>query len=157
MTTFFLHGLDSSAQGTKGRYFSWNFPQVTCADFFGNLAERVDQLTELTSDQAELTLIGSSFGGLMATVFAIANPKRVKRLILLAPALNFAGFTPPQAMLDTPTLLVIGTGDLVTPPELVLPQARKTFVQLTEQLVEDDHMLHNTFQLLPWHDLIIAP
>ena len=37
-TTYFLHGLDSSGSGTKGRFFALNFPHVVCPDFAGPLA-----------------------------------------------------------------------------------------------------------------------
>lgn len=46
------------------------------------------QLTDLLTDQGlgqDLTLIGYSMGGAIATSFAGAHPERVKRLILLAP------------------------------------------------------------------------
>jgi len=154
MTTFFLHGLDSSSRGTKGRYFTENFPEVICPDFSGTLDERVEQFTTLCAQHNDLLLVGSSFGGLMATVFAITHPGRVQRLILLAPALNFGGYTPPETMLVIPTLLVIGKNDVVTPPDQVLPLARNTFARLEEQLANDDHMLHDTFQSLPWPELI---
>jgi len=154
MTTFFLHGLDSSGRGTKGSYFSENFPRVVCPNFSGDLGERLNQFTTLSAKYQDLILIGSSFGGLMATCFAIEHPERVQQLILLAPALNFCDYTPPQAKLKVPTLLVIGKQDVVTPPELVLPLARKTFACLKEQLVEDDHLLHDTFSALPWQELL---
>lgn len=154
MTTFFLHGLDSSGRGTKGSYFSNNFPQVVCPDFTGDLQERVSQFQTLSAEHQDLILIGSSFGGLMATCFAVAHPRRVEQLILLAPALNYGAFTPPQTMLHVPTLLVIGKQDIVTPPELVLPLARQTFANLTEQLTEDDHLLRETFYALPWQELL---
>lgn len=157
MTTYFLHGLDSSGRGTKGTFFLRTFPQVRCPDFSGDLATRLTQLQHLCADQRQLTLIGSSFGGLMATCFAIDRPEQVARLILLAPALNFAEYVPPETAIEIPTLLVVGRRDVVTPPDPVLPLARKTFACLEEQLVDDDHMLHDTFRRLPWHELIPTP
>lgn len=154
MTTYFLHGLDSSGQGTKGTYFSSNFPHIHCPDFTGELHDRLSQFSALSKETSQLTLIGSSFGGLMATCFAIEHPERIKQLILLAPALNFSGFTPPAQPIGVPTLLVIGNRDDVTPPDPVLPLARSTFSQLEERLVDDDHMLHTTFHKLPWQELL---
>jgi pimeloyl-ACP methyl ester carboxylesterase len=112
----------------------------------------LNQLTVLCTGRAELNLIGSSFGGLMATCYAIGNRKSVRQLTLLAPALNFAEYTPPPRMLNIPTLLVIGRYDTVTPPDLVLPMAEKTFSDLEVMVVDDDHMLHNTFRTLPWRE-----
>jgi pimeloyl-ACP methyl ester carboxylesterase len=128
---------------------------MKCPDFAGDLQERLDRLTTLAAEHRDLILIGSSFGGLMATCFATTYPARVKRLILLAPALNFGDFTPPSPALNVPTLLVIGREDVVTPPDLVLPLARTTFANLTEQLVADDHLLHHTFYALPWQELLL--
>jgi len=156
MTTFFLHGLDSSGRGTKGKYFARHFPEVACPDFSGGLEERLDQFAAVCDGHDRLTLIGSSFGGLMATCFAIRRPERVQRLILLAPALNFAGYAVPEKKIETPTLVVIGRHDTVTPPEQVLPMARRTFAVLEEILADDDHMLHSTFQALNWRELLAA-
>lgn len=153
MTTFFLHGLDSSGQGTKGRYFAEHFPQVRCPDFSGTLDDRVAQLSALCRQERELTFIGSSFGGLMATVYACAHPEQVKQLVLLAPALNFE-YTPPARPIEVPTLLVIGDKDDVCPPDLVIPAAEKTFSQLAVEVVDDDHMLHGTFRQMDWRKYI---
>jgi pimeloyl-ACP methyl ester carboxylesterase len=49
----------------------------------------VDQLTELLDDQEltdDLTLIGFSMGGAIATAFAAKNPHRMKQLVLIASA-----------------------------------------------------------------------
>jgi len=49
----------------------------------------LQQLNDLIADQgldADLTLMGYSMGGAIATAFAAAHPERMKRLILLAPA-----------------------------------------------------------------------
>lgn len=154
MTTLFLHGLESSGKGTKGTFLAKHFPDILCPDFFGDLQERLAQLEVLCEGKDDLVLIGSSFGGLMATCFAIAHPLRVKQLVLMAPALNFEGFAPPANMLDIPTLLVIGEKDTVTPAELVLPKAEKTFNNLEVVLADDDHMLHGTFMDLDWPSII---
>lgn len=153
-TPLFLHGLDSSGKGTKGTYLSERFPDILCPDFSGTLEQRLDQLDNICGDLADLVLIGSSYGGLMATRFAIANPTRVKRIVLLAPALNYENYAPPKEQLKIPALLVIGEEDTVCPPELVLPPAEHTFAELEVILADDDHLLHNTFRDLDWKSLI---
>ncbi len=152
---FFLHGLDSSGQGNKGRFFAEHFPHLHCPNFAGTLADRLHHLTELCQGLSNLILIGSSFGGLMATCYASDFPAHVARLILLAPALNYWEFCPPSEKLQVPTLLVIGRNDTVTPPTQVLPLARQTFVNLEVHEEEDDHMLHKTFVTMAWHELLI--
>jgi len=153
MTTYFLHGLDSSGRGTKGSWLSRHFPQVLCPDFSGDLEQRLTQLHTLCGDESELVFIGSSFGGLKATCYAIRHPDQVRRLILLAPALNFE-FTPPREKIAAPTLLVIGRRDVVTPPNPVVSLARQSFSNLEIRLVEDDHLLHGTFAGLEWTELL---
>ncbi|WP_205747787.1 alpha/beta hydrolase [Desulforhopalus sp. IMCC35007] len=151
---YFLHGLESTGNGTKGRFFGENFPQIVRPDFTGPLTARLQSLTELCGNEDALTFIGSSYGGLMACCFAKANAKRVERLILLAPALNFEGYTPPAIPMEIPTLLLIGRHDDVTPPHPVLDLARKSFSNLSVWTSDDDHMLHNTFDRLNWHELL---
>lgn len=153
-TTLFLHGLDSSSRGTKGRYFADHFPAVIRPDFQGDLNQRLLQLDAVCAGQSDLTLIGSSFGGLMATCFAINHAERIRRLILLAPALNFSDFKPPQKALVIPTLLVMGRNDTVCPPRLVEPLARATFSNITVRLGNDDHLLHTMFYELDWPGLL---
>jgi len=150
----FLHGLDSSGQGTKGQFFARHFPHMLRPDFSGSLDQRMTQLATLCSGSAHLTLIGSSLGGLMATLFAARHPDQFARLILLAPALNYGDYHPPRQPLTVPTTLVIGRDDTVTPPELVLPLARASFSNLEIEVADDDHLLHATFPALPWHRLL---
>jgi 8-oxo-dGTP pyrophosphatase MutT (NUDIX family) len=154
--TFFLHGLDSSSQGAKGRFFAEHFPHVHCPDFSGTLAERMLRLDELCRDLSPLIFIGSSFGGLMATCYAMQHPTSVARLILLSPALNFHEFQPPHDKLPVPTLLIIGSEDTVTPPVSVLPLARQTFADLEIEMKNDDHLLHGNFHSIAWHPLLMA-
>ncbi len=154
--TFFLHGLDSSGQGTKGRFFTEHFPHIHCPDFHGTLANRLAQLNDLCHGLTSLTFIGSSFGGLMATCYAIDFPEKVARLILLAPALNYGEYRPPQEKLLIPTLLAIGKNDTVTPPHLVIPLAQQTFSNIEIRLAEDDHMLHTSFPAMAWHEILMG-
>ncbi len=151
--TFFLHGLESSGNGTKGQYFTRHFPQIKCPDFTGDLNERLEVFERLTAGKNNLTLIGSSFGGLMAACFALKHPTRVKQLVLLAPALNYL-YTPPAEKLSIATLAVIGTHDVVTPPAITVPLAEKSFSNLELRLVDDDHLLHHTFQELEWEKIL---
>lgn len=155
-TTYFLHGLDSSGKGTKGQFFTKNFPQVVCPNFEGTLANRLLQLEAHSKNQQQLTLIGSSFGGLIATCYAIKHPGKITQLVLLAPALNFEGYQPPAELLQIPTLIIIGKHDTVTPPALVAPLAEATFTDLEIRIENDDHMLHSTFQHLDWQKILVG-
>ena len=153
-TALFLHGLDSSVQGTKAQWFRAHFPAVQMRNYDGDLGQRLLQLEQQTAGLDHLILVGSSFGGLMAACFATRFPERCQRLVLLAPALNFSEYRPPGHPLQMPALVVIGEHDTVCPPALVLPLARATFSQLTVRLEDDDHMLHRTFPTLDWQALL---
>lgn len=150
----FLHGLDSSVQGTKAQWFRRHFPGVRLQNYTGDLAERLAQLEAQVAGLERLVLVGSSFGGLMAACFALRSPHRCRRLVLLAPALNFTDFQPPAAPVSVPTLVVTGAHDTVCPPELILPLARASFADLEVRLEDDDHMLHRTFPSLDWPHLL---
>lgn len=152
--TYFLHGLDSSNRGTKGKYFTAHFPEMYSYNYSGSLTERNNLLKGQIVNQNNLTLIGSSFGGLMAACTAIDQPEKIRRLILLAPALNFEEFAAPREQCAVPTTIIIGRDDTVCPPDTVIPIAEATFNNLNIQLVDDDHMLHETFFAQDWSQLI---
>lgn len=151
---FFLHGLDSSGKGSKGRFFSTHFPYIQCPDFTGELDDRLHQLENLCGTRSDFCFIGSSFGGLMATIFAIKNPHRVANLFLLAPALNFPGYHPPRKKIDVRTFILIGEHDEVTPVDPVVNLAENSFSNLVVKIVNDDHFLHKTFQNQNWQKML---
>ena len=150
----FLHGLDSSGRGTKGTYFSTRYPDMLRPDFDGTLQQRLSQLHDLLADEQKFIVVGSSFGGLMGACMALDQPQRVHRLIMLAPALNFDEFQAPARKIETETVLVIGEHDEVTPPDIVVPAAESTFSDLQVSIVDDDHLLHQTFSSLDWDYLL---
>ena len=154
VSRIFLHGLDSSGSGTKGRFFSVRYPDMVRPDFHGTLQERLRQLYGLVEKATDLVVVGSSFGGLMAACLAIDQPEKTRRLVLLAPALNFTEYRVPKQPIETETVLIIGSGDEVTPPDIVVPAAQASFSHLTVNIVTDDHLLHNTYQNLDWDCLL---
>ncbi len=90
----------------------------------------------------------------MATCYALRHTDQVARLVLLAPALNFEAYRPPETALQIPTLLIIGKEDTVTPAETVVPLAKATFANLDIRLADDDHLLHKSFFHLNWQELL---
>ncbi len=151
----FIHGLDSSSRGSKGTYFRSHFPDMLVPDFDGPFAGRMVTLYQLLAGKSGLILVGSSFGGLMATVFAIENAAAVRRLILLAPALNFPEFTPYHGRKTVvPATIYLGRRDTVTPPGQVRPLAVETFASLLWHETDDDHLLRCTFPRIDWPGLL---
>jgi len=156
-TLVFIHGLESTAQGTKGQFFRKFCPQMIIEDYTGNFATRMRKLDGLLSGKNDLILVGSSYGGLMATQYAIDNENKVKKMILLAPALNLTEFKPPEhTKLHLPVIIYHGNNDDVVNPYIVKNIALKYFSNLEHHLVEDDHSLHKTFPALDWTNLLLT-
>ena len=155
MTRIFLHGLESSSKGAKATFLSDLYPDMLIPDFKGNLSARMGLLESILAGQENIILIGSSFGGLMATLYTMEKQETVDRLVLLAPALNFPEFLQYDLKsIKVPTRMIIGGDDNVTPIQEVLPLARKIFANLNYDEVDDTHMLAETFRKLDWQNLL---
>jgi len=151
----FIHGLESTAQGAKGQFFRQYFPQMIIEDYTGDFDTRMSKLNGLLAGIADLILVGSSYGGLMAAQYALENEDRVKKLILLAPALNLPELRPPaQTKLQMPVIIYHGTGDNVVDLYIVQTIAMKYFSNLEHNFVDDDHSLHKTFPLIDWKGIL---
>lgn len=154
----FIHGLDSSSRGTKGSYFRARYPEMRMGDYSGSLEERMAQLDEGLSGEEHWILVGSSYGGLMAALYACRHETRVRRLVLLAPALDHGDFTACFGKpLQIPVTLYHGRFDIVVPPEPTRRIAARLFGNLDDHLVEDDHDLHRIFPTLDWETLLELP
>lgn len=151
----FIHGLESSSQGTKGIFFRDRYPDMLIEDYFGSFKQRMAKLNALLSNIPEVILVGSSYGGLMATIYAFHNEQKVRKLILLAPALTRHEFQPYLGRtLHIPVFLYHGAKDDVVPPSPVKTIAESVFTHLHYQSVDDDHSLHKTFRLMDWDTLL---
>ncbi len=152
----FLHGYESSGSGFKGTFFKRIFPYILTPTFSGDLQARMEQLHPIIDEKGPWTIIGSSFGGLMATQYASSNPSNVKNLILLAPAL-IPPFYPIDLKLnpiEIPTLIIHGKNDSVIPVATIQDISPKLFQTFEFRVVDDDHMLHQTVSDLDWNSLI---
>ena len=151
----FIHGLESSGQGAKGVFFRERYSDMLVEDYDGSFTVRMEKLNRLLEDKKELILVGSSYGGLMAAVYAFEHPDQVKKMILLAPALMLSEFVPYQGKrLTLPVELYHGRQDDIVPPELIKEIAARAYDNLTYHGVDDDHSLHATFAVMPW-DLLL--
>jgi predicted esterase len=154
-TRVFIHGLESTSQGTKGVFFRTRYPDMILDDFTGPLESRMNKLTDLLSHKDSLILVGSSYGGLMAAMFAARFPERVRKMILLAPALILPEFEPYRShRLDMPVTLYHGMADDIISPAQVRIIAEECYRNLTYHLVDDDHTLMRVFTGIPWDDLL---
>ena len=152
-TRIFLHGLESSNQGTKSIYFREKFPDMIIPNFTGDLDTRMAGLDEILAGKSDLILVGSSFGGLMASLYAIKHGDIVRRLILLAPALQWiASNLDPFPKISIPVQIYHGENDDVVPLKMVEEIAKKIFQNLTFTVLDDDHFLHNSFSKIDWDE-----
>ena len=151
----FIHGQESSSQGTKGLFFREHFPEMIIPDFIGAVATRMSKLKEILSDKRGVIMIGSSLGGLMAALYAFQNRDRINKLILLAPALNLPEFTPCLSeTLSRPVYVFHGKDDELIPAQQIQEIAKTVFTDLTFTLLDDDHRLSRTFASIDWDQLL---
>jgi len=96
----YLHGFASSPQSRKAQWFRRRFdetgvkiavPDLENGDFTGLTVSGMIGRVKEASGNGPVTLMGSSLGGYVAALYAWQWPERVDRLILMAPAFNFAG------------------------------------------------------------------
>ena len=154
-TKVFIHGLESSSQGTKGVYFKTAYPDMIIEDFPGTFDERMTKLNALLAGTRDLVIVGSSYGGLMAAVFACENEPSVKKIILLAPALNLDQFVPfRNRKVDIPVVVYHGNRDDVVPVDEVKTIATAVFTNIEYHIIDDDHPLHDKFETLKWTSLL---
>ncbi len=154
-TLVFIHGLESTSQGNKAQYFRKLFPEMIIEDYTGDFKTRMNKLTNVLEGKDDLILVGSSYGGLMAAQYARDHEKRVKKLILIAPALILEGFDKaPAKPLEMPVILYHGTRDDVVDPDAVKAIAEKAFARLEHHFVDDDHPLNTVFPTLNWPALL---
>jgi pimeloyl-ACP methyl ester carboxylesterase len=153
----YLHGLEGTSQGVKAVLLRGIFPDILTPDLRGSLEERMRSLYTILGEQVVWTVIGSSFGGLMAAMFACQRPQQVDKLVLLAPALIWPDFaTNLPAPVDVPTIVFHGTQDEIIPLAAVRPLAERVFRSLDFRVVDDDHGLYKTIHEIEWAALIGA-
>lgn len=159
----FIHGLQSSGEGFKGLYLKKIIPEILTPDFVkfdpkrtldDLLNERMAQLNTLLSKRNLWVIIGSSFGGLMGVLYALQNPKKVKRLILLAPylatkLLKYDNRSP----INIPVIVFHGKYDEIAKFKPSREQAYRLFIKLEFNATEDDHNLNQTVEKLNWIEL----
>ena len=153
----YLHGLESTSQSGKARQFAQKFPGMLTPDFTGSLEERMTQLLPILGSEKDWTIIGSSFGGLMGTVFTCDHPSQVRKLILLAPALLRDPFGAYLNLVpvSVPTVIIHGIEDDVVPLEPVRSLAEKLFADLTYIVVDDGHRLQKAFEEINWEEILL--
>lgn len=113
------------------------------------------KLEGILAGKEGIKIVGSSFGGLMATLYAMENGPKIATLILLAPAINLLESADyPQDEITVPTRIYHGKKDEVIPLSEMESVAKRVFKNLSLHAVDDDHYLHTTFKTLDWEALL---
>lgn len=160
----FVHGLESSGTGFKARLLKKYLPTIITPDFILKqpgesnkelLLKRMIHLEILLGQKNKWIIIGSSFGGLMGTLYTLNNPDKVIKLILLAPFLTERDVDLKNSKpVNVPVEVFHGKNDDVIPYSIAYTVANKLFTNLKYNIVDDDHFLHPTVLSLNWTELI---
>lgn len=140
MTLVFLHGLESSAYGSKYLALQAVWPEVLAPDTEGvlDVEQRLAIVERELAGLDDLVLVGSSFGGLVAVLFADRHPERVRGYVLCAPALH-KGHADAVTHVPARTAVLHGAGDDVVPIAASRVFCQRFGVPLVE--VDDGHRL----------------
>ena len=160
----FVHGLESSGKGFKGRLLKSVFPDILTPDFkksnekipmYELLEYRMAELNTILLEKKPWVIIASSFGGLMGMIFLLQNPSYVKKLILLAPFIVSRKLKPSMYKpVNVPVIVYHGKNDNVVQYKPARERAQHFFTNLEYNIVDDDHLLHNTVKSINWQKII---
>jgi len=153
----YIHGYESSGKGFKGQFLRKILPEILTPDFKGPLDKRMQNLKIIMEKADKWTIIGSSFGGLMGSLFASEYPEKVIKLILLAPYITSKDIDPRnfrKIPKEIPVIAFHGKNDRIVILNKARSRAEKIFSNITYNIVDDDHMLKKTMVEIKWKELI---
>lgn len=144
----FFHGKESGPFGGKYRALSEEWV-VDSPDFQDmDIWERLEFIEDYTFGMENLVVVGSSYGGLLATMLFARHPERFRGYVLAAPALYEAHEDAMEVIDKVPDLarVIHGTHDDIVPIESVRSFCERFGVDMVE--VEDGHRLKGHRDLL---------
>jgi pimeloyl-ACP methyl ester carboxylesterase len=144
----FLHGLETGPHGAKWRALSAVLAGVIAPDCEGvmDIEERLSVVERALAGKGDLLLVGSSFGGLAAVLFASRHPDRVRGCVLCAPAVHRTAAAGVE-WLPAETVIIHGRDDEVVPLREVEAFARR-FPWARLLVVDDGHRLARSHDVL---------
>jgi len=148
MHVVFLHGLETGPHGAKFHALRRVAPDLlapSCEGIF-DIDRRLAVIERDLSDEEELLLVGSSFGGLAAVLFASRHPARVRGCVLCAPAVQGLDLGT-VSRLPAETVIIHGRLDDVVPLHASESLAAR-FAAVRLVVVEDGHRLAGSLDLL---------
>ncbi len=143
---YFFHGLESGPVGAKSTRLNREF-DVEAPDCEGvmDIWQRLDIVEDATTDETDMVVVGSSFGGLLAALMYDRHPERFGGYVLMAPAFSREATETIERMPDE-AVVVQGLHDDVVPVGPVRSMCEQHDVELIE--VDDDHRLHDSFDTM---------
>lgn len=148
---YFFHGLESTPTGSKYQRLKEEFKdyELQSPDFQGmDLEERLEKALRITAHETDLVIVGSSFGGLLASALYSLHPERIAALVLMAPALHRADAQAYVERLPTQDRIVVihGRDDDVVPLDAVRSFLKDHLIEVVE--VDDGHRLAQSQDLM---------
>lgn len=142
---YFLHGLESGPHGSKyqnlrksNRVFSPSFQGM-------DIWERLEKIACETQSMRNLILVGSSYGGLLASLLYSRHPERVRGLVLMAPALYQEAAEQVERM-PSDAVVIHARQDEVVPIGPVREKCARHGIKIIE--VDDNHRLQESHHLM---------
>lgn len=153
MNTVYLHGLNSSPEGTKGKLFRRLLGEDFSAPDLGPdlVSTSFKQKFELARAHLKerTLLVGSSLGGYIAALLAEQFPDKVGQLILIAPAFEYfkrQGIEEEYSDIPSvqcPTLVIAGRKDDIVPLSVIDEFVKKNETCDYVLLANGDHRMHD--------------
>lgn len=166
LNIIFAHGMESSGHGPKANLLRNRIPTIMTPDFtpyspgmpYQELLEaRMAQFNAILKRRDEWIIIGSSFGGLMAALYACKHPEKIKKLILLAPYLQVPELKPSNFQnlpLDFPVIIYHSKTDKIVNQMESKKRAEELFSNIIYNVVEDEHRLQVTAEKIDWERIL---
>jgi len=164
---YYIHGYESSPNSAKGKLLKEKLGVIPIRYREGNrvvISECLKRIEETIDGDDDVTLIGSSFGGLLAAKLALKNHS-IKRLILINPAIippdeNIDVLPVPKEVakdmqddglftrkIDADIFIIMSTEDELIPKSWVLEFSMAQ--EATVKFLHDDHRLTRNIGKLP--------
>jgi len=148
MHVVFLHGLETGPHGAKFHALQRVVPDLLAPSCEGilDIDRRLAVIERELGGNSQLLLVGSSFGGLAAVLFASRHPERVSGCVLCAPAVHGLDLDE-LTHLPAETVIIHGRHDDVVPLAASEALAAR-FPSVRLLVVEDEHRLAASLELL---------
>lgn len=148
MKVYFFHGKESGPHGSKYHSLT-TLGEVHSPDFQGmDIWERLEKAEAVTEGEEDLIVVGSSMGGLLASMLYSRHPERFRALVLMAPALHLPEAREVIDKMPEPENIAVfhGRDDEVVPLAPVMEFCARFDIPV--EVVEDGHRLQHCHEFM---------